>query len=236
MIGFEEAEAAFEGMRALAGDLVPEPQLVPRPHRQSESYRAHLRPGLIGEARIDVPPKPGPCSHGVHAGGGQPFEKGFLGRGGIGMGRSWIELQGEAQDIRLREAEAAALALEPDPGYRAKAWSLSALDMASDNARNEILGVPDDRQWNYIIIHDSRGIAGGERELNAAWDREYARQGLPTPRGAGYHFVINNGNDIRLWEYSVLVSNTTHGLEAMGQLYRDRADCDLLLSAVLSAT
>ncbi|MGB0767869.1 MAG: peptidoglycan recognition protein family protein [Phycisphaeraceae bacterium] len=84
------------------------------------------------------------------------------------------------------------LALEPDPGYRTNAWSLSALDMAGEDARDEILGVPGDRAWNYIIIHDSRGIAGGERELNAAWDREYARQGLPTPRGAGYHFVIND--------------------------------------------
>ena len=84
------------------------------------------------------------------------------------------------------------LALEPDPGYRQNAWSLSALDMSSDNARDEILGVPDDREWDFIIIHDSRGIIGGERELNAAWDREYARQGMSTPRGAGYHFVIND--------------------------------------------
>lgn len=84
------------------------------------------------------------------------------------------------------------LALEPDPGYRDNAWSLSAIDMASDSARDEILGVSEDRPWSFIIIHDSRGIAGGERELNAAWDREYARQGLPTPRGAGYHFVIND--------------------------------------------
>lgn len=84
------------------------------------------------------------------------------------------------------------LALEPDPGYRANAWSLSALEMAGDHARDEILGMPGDRQWRYIIVHDSRGVSGGERELNAAWDREYAQQGLPVPRGAGYHFVVND--------------------------------------------
>lgn len=84
------------------------------------------------------------------------------------------------------------LALEPDEAYPDAAWSLSALDMASDSARDEILGVPDDRDWQYIIIHDSRGISGGERELNAAWDREYARLNMPTPRGAGYHFVVND--------------------------------------------
>jgi hypothetical protein len=28
-----------------------------------------------------------------------------------------------------------------------------------------------------------------------------------------------------LWEYAVLVTNTDYRLEAIGQLYRDRADC-----------
>ncbi|MEM6257899.1 MAG: peptidoglycan recognition family protein [Planctomycetota bacterium] len=84
------------------------------------------------------------------------------------------------------------LALEPDPGYRQNAWSLSALDMSSDNARDEILGVPNGKDWQYIIIHDSRGVAGGEKQLNDAWNLEYERQGLPATRGAGYHFVIND--------------------------------------------
>jgi hypothetical protein len=30
----------------------------------------------------------------------------------------------------------------------------------------------------------------------------------------------------KLWEYAVLVTNTDYALEAMGQLYRDRADCE----------
>ena len=30
----------------------------------------------------------------------------------------------------------------------------------------------------------------------------------------------------KLWEYAVLVTNTDHPLEALGQLYRDRADCE----------
>lgn len=84
------------------------------------------------------------------------------------------------------------LALEPDPSARSNAWSLSAIDLSSDLAKQEILVEPGDLDWNFIIIHDSRGITGGEAELDAAWDREYARQGQPTPRGAGYHFVIND--------------------------------------------
>ncbi|MEM9346634.1 MAG: peptidoglycan recognition family protein [Planctomycetota bacterium] len=84
------------------------------------------------------------------------------------------------------------LALEPDPGYRQNAWSLSAMDMSSDNARDEILDVTNGKDWQYIIIHDSRGVVGGEKQLNDAWNLEYERQGLPATRGAGYHFVIND--------------------------------------------
>ena len=32
--------------------------------------------------------------------------------------------------------------------------------------------------------------------------------------------------DAKVWEYAVLVTNTAHPLEAIGQLYRDRADCE----------
>lgn len=39
------------------------------------------------------------------------------------------------------------------------------------------------------------------------------------------HF-IDRSDKIKLWEYAVLVTNTNHTLEAIGQLYRDRADCE----------
>jgi hypothetical protein len=39
------------------------------------------------------------------------------------------------------------------------------------------------------------------------------------------HF-IDHGDDIKLWEYAVLVTNTAYPPQALGQLYRDRADCE----------
>jgi len=39
------------------------------------------------------------------------------------------------------------------------------------------------------------------------------------------HFV-DTSKQVKLWEYAVLVTNTDYSLEAMGQLYRDRADCE----------
>lgn len=32
--------------------------------------------------------------------------------------------------------------------------------------------------------------------------------------------------DVQAWEYAVLVTNSAHALDAFGQLYRDRADCE----------
>lgn len=31
---------------------------------------------------------------------------------------------------------------------------------------------------------------------------------------------------VKLWKYAVLVTNSDYGLEAIGQLYRDRTDCE----------
>jgi len=39
------------------------------------------------------------------------------------------------------------------------------------------------------------------------------------------HF-IDSSEQVKVWEYAVLVTNTAYLLEAMGQLYRDRADCE----------
>jgi len=39
------------------------------------------------------------------------------------------------------------------------------------------------------------------------------------------HF-IDGADKLKLWEYAVLVTNADYALEAFGQLYRDRADCE----------
>ena len=39
------------------------------------------------------------------------------------------------------------------------------------------------------------------------------------------HFV-DSADKVKLWEYAVLVTNADYSLEAIGQLYRDRADCE----------
>jgi len=51
-----------------------------------------------------------------------------------------------------------------------------------------------------------------------------AETGIDSPQQV-LHFV-DSSDQVKLWEYAVLVTNTGYSLEAMGQLYRDRADCE----------
>lgn len=55
------------------------------------------------------------------------------------------------------------------------------------------------------------------RESLAGKKEETAQQGL--------QFLLPS-EPMKLWEYAVLVTNTDYDLQAIGQLYRDRADCE----------
>jgi hypothetical protein len=57
---------------------------------------------------------------------------------------------------------------------------------------------------------------------------EVKRAGRPKRKDqvqAELHFVDEN-EPVKSWEYAVLVCNTPYELENIGQLYRDRADCE----------
>lgn len=73
-----------------------------------------------------------------------------------------------------------------------------------------------------------RQTAGVKRLIERLWSR---REWQAVGHGfdaAGQQTLLfaNAAGDTKLWEYAVLVTNTTHPLDAMGQLYRDRADCE----------
>jgi hypothetical protein len=55
-----------------------------------------------------------------------------------------------------------------------------------------------------------------------------AKRGRPRknpPEQAELHFIDEN-QPVKSWEYAVLVCNTDYAVEHIGQLYRDRADCE----------
>ena len=54
---------------------------------------------------------------------------------------------------------------------------------------------------------------------------EEKTEGKRAKRQQSLHFA-DPLQPVKLWEYAVLVTNTDYALEAIGQLYRDRADCE----------
>lgn len=97
-----------------------------------------------------------------------------------------------------------------------------------------------ERQWSsHDWIDVGQGFDAVEGELRlAGWTRtrrvvvlrrrvkgSLAVETEGTGAQQTLHF-IDHADTAKLWEYAVLVTNTDYSLEALGQLYRDRADCE----------
>ena len=96
-----------------------------------------------------------------------------------------------------------------------------------------------ERQWSRRDWEDvGQGFDAAEGELRlTGWSRarrvvvlrRRVKGSLVAEQGSegqqALHF-IDHTDEIKLWEYAVLVTNTAYPLQALGQLYRDRADCE----------
>lgn len=60
-----------------------------------------------------------------------------------------------------------------------------------------------------------------ERKINLVLERRGKDKNAQTEL-----LFIDENEPVKSWEYAVLVSNGTYSLEQIGQLYRDRADCE----------
>jgi hypothetical protein len=90
------------------------------------------------------------------------------------------------------------------------------------------------REWQAV----GHGFDAVEAELQlAGWSRArrvvVLRRRVKDPllaevTGPGQQTLLfaDAAGDAKRWEYAVLVTNTAHPLDAIGQLYRDRADCE----------
>jgi hypothetical protein len=70
----------------------------------------------------------------------------------------------------------------------------------------------------------ARRVVVVRRALKAPLAAEEPVAGKRTKRQRSLQFA--EALPIKLWEYAVLVTNADYDLEAIGQLYRDRADCE----------
>ncbi len=96
-----------------------------------------------------------------------------------------------------------------------------------------------ERQWSRHDWEDvGQGFDATEGELRlTGWSRarrvvvlrRRVKGSLAVEQGdegqQALHF-IDHADEVKLWEYAVLVTNTAYSLQALGQLYRDRADCE----------
>jgi hypothetical protein len=90
-------------------------------------------------------------------------------------------------------------------------------------------------QWQPVVqgfdaVEDEIQLAGWSRARRIVVLRRQVKNNLALEMNADtqqgtLHFV-DHPDKIKVWEYAVLVTNADYSLEAFGQWYQDRADCE----------
>src|SRR5664279_223031 len=85
---------------------------------------------------------------------------------------------------------------------------------------------PSDQGWS--AVEDTLKLAGWDKSRRVVILRRAARSAVALTRkvAEGQMELLLPDQDVELWEYAVLVTNSGYPLEAMAQLYRDRADAE----------
>jgi len=85
---------------------------------------------------------------------------------------------------------------------------------------------PCDQGWS--AVEDTLRLTGWDKSRRVVVLRRAAKSDVALTRKAaeGQMELLLPGQDVELWEYAVLVTNSSYPLEAMAQLYRDRADAE----------
>jgi hypothetical protein len=85
---------------------------------------------------------------------------------------------------------------------------------------------PSDQGWS--AVEDTLKLAGWNKSRRVVILRRAAKSDVALTRNSanGQMELMLPGEDVELWEYAVLVTNSGYPLESMAQLYRDRADAE----------
>jgi hypothetical protein len=88
---------------------------------------------------------------------------------------------------------------------------------------------PSDQGWS--AVEDTLKLSGCDKSRRVVVLRRAVKTDLALSRktknepGEQIELLMPD-TEVQAWEYAVLVTNSTYALEAFGQLYRDRADCE----------
>ena len=85
---------------------------------------------------------------------------------------------------------------------------------------------PRDQGWS--AVEDTLRLAGWDKSRRIVILRRLAKSDLALTRKTPEEQLelLLPDEDVQLWEYAVLVTNSSYALETMAQLYRDRADAE----------
>jgi hypothetical protein len=85
---------------------------------------------------------------------------------------------------------------------------------------------PSDQGWS--TVEDTLKLAGWDKSRRVVILRRAAKSDVALTRNSaeGQMELLLPNEDVELWEYAVLVTNSSYPLESMAQLYRDRADAE----------
>jgi hypothetical protein len=85
---------------------------------------------------------------------------------------------------------------------------------------------PSDQGWS--AVEDTLRLAGWDKSRRVIVLRRKAKSDVALSRNSaeGQMELLLPDQDVELWEYAVLVTNSGYALESMAQLYRDRADAE----------
>jgi hypothetical protein len=143
-----------------------------------------------------------------------PEQRPALVRGDIAFGNEGVmaemETLGQAYLFKLRQTAGVKRLIERQ--WSRRDWQAVSQGFDAVEATLQLSGWSRARR---VVVLRRRVRSGVVAEVKA--DATPGRQTL---------LFADSTEDIKLWEYQVLVSNTDHTLEAIGQLYRDRADCE----------
>jgi hypothetical protein len=85
---------------------------------------------------------------------------------------------------------------------------------------------PSDQGWS--AVEDTLRLTGWDKSRRVVILRRAAKSAMALTRNSpeGQMELLLPDQDVEVWEYAVLVTNSCYPLEAMAQLYRDRADAE----------
>jgi hypothetical protein len=85
---------------------------------------------------------------------------------------------------------------------------------------------PSDQGWS--AVEDTLRLAGWDKSRRVVILRRPAQSDVALRRNSaeGQMELLLPDQDVELWEYAVLVTDSSYPLESMAQLYRDRADAE----------